>query len=146
MRLLVLAEDKESRYRLMTYLFQLDIDMHLEIHRTIDALAIGLCNKRSAEAIAILMIKNHQTLEKATALSELLNDVKIILVLPDRSSETIAAAHRFYPRFISYMDGDLNDVFAVLNKMIDKDRVSTITMPEKEESYEYNQSNHASGR
>lgn len=146
MRLLVFAEDKMSRYRLMRNLFQLNVDMHLEIHRSVDTLAIGLCKKRCVDAIAILMINNNQTLVKLTALSELLNDVKIILVLPDRSPDTIAAAHRLYPRFISYMDGDLNDVFAVLGKMIDYDRSETFALPEKEELYEYDKPNHASGR
>lgn len=146
MRLLILAEDKLSRYRLMSNLFQLDIDMHLEIHRSVDTLAVGLCNKLCTNAIAILMIKNNQTLEKLTALSELLNDMKIILVLPDRSTDTIAAAHRLYPRFISYMDGDLHDIFAVLSKMINHHRSETIALPEKEELNEHNKSNYVSGR
>ena len=48
----------------------------------------------------------------------LLQDIRIILILPDREKDTIEKGHRLYPRFMSYLDGDLEEVAAVLNNVL----------------------------
>jgi hypothetical protein len=42
----------------------------------------------------------------------------IIIALPDREQKTIHLGHKFYPRFLSYMDSNFEDIALVLNKML----------------------------
>jgi hypothetical protein len=44
-------------------------------------------------------------------------DVKILLVLPDTEEETIAMAHRFRPRYVTCVTGNLSALGAVVTKM-----------------------------
>ena len=43
-----------------------------------------------------------------------------MLVLSDSHDETIAAGHKLYPRFLTYVDSNLMEVGAVLEKMFQK--------------------------
>ena len=70
------------------------------------------------DVIAVLFIPDHLELANILRFAQVLHDVKSILVLPDREAETIALGHTLYPRFISFADGDLQDVAAVLDKML----------------------------
>jgi hypothetical protein len=48
----------------------------------------------------------------------LISTHRIVLILPDHASETVAAGHAFYPRYIGFADGDLKDVVAVLERLL----------------------------
>ena len=68
--------------------------------------------------VALLTAKTKQDLEDLVALRELLSDIRVILILPDRDHDTISKAHALYPRFITYIDRDFDEVKAVLSKML----------------------------
>jgi len=68
--------------------------------------------------IALLTAKTKKDLEDLVALRELLSDIRVILILPDRDHDTISMAHALYPRFLSYIDRDFDEVKAVLSKML----------------------------
>ena len=70
--------------------------------------------------MAVLLAASKGQLSELLSLRELLNDVRIILILPDRGRETISQGHLLRPRFLSYADGDLTDVIAVLSKMLER--------------------------
>lgn len=68
---------------------------------------------------AVLLAPTHRNFADILSIPDLLNDIHIILIIPDRGKQTIAAAHGLRPRFLSYTDSDFQDVAAVLEKMID---------------------------
>ncbi|MDY0038960.1 MAG: hypothetical protein RBS57_01515 [Desulforhabdus sp.] len=72
----------------------------------------------STETIAVLVPADGEQLAHVVSFAELLDTIRIILVLPDQSAATIAMGHRLRPRFLSYRKGDCGDVAAVLEKMI----------------------------
>ncbi|MBF0510583.1 MAG: hypothetical protein HQK57_16890 [Deltaproteobacteria bacterium] len=49
---------------------------------------------------------------------DLLLDVKMILILPDKEENTVAVGHALYPRYMTYADGDLQDVVEVIKKCL----------------------------
>ena len=69
------------------------------------------------EMIAVLFAENMKELLDLISIRDLLDDIGIILILPDDKKETISAGHRLWPRYISYTDSNFKDVAAVLNKM-----------------------------
>ena len=52
------------------------------------------------------------------SLRKLLSDLRLILILPDRDRDTVMSAHALRPRFLTYADGNLDDIAAVLRKML----------------------------
>ena len=48
---------------------------------------------------------------------ELLTEIYIVLVIPDRKKTTIELAHLLLPRFLSQQASDFADLKIVLNKM-----------------------------
>lgn len=68
--------------------------------------------------IVVLFPMNRRELAALEKIKDLLARVKIIVVVPDDQSETIRMGHALHPRYLSFADGDLSDVSAVLGKMV----------------------------
>ena len=52
------------------------------------------------------------------SIRNLLDDLRVILLLPNREKETINKGHTLRPRFLTYADSNLLNVAAVLSKML----------------------------
>ena len=85
---------------------------------TIDGLKRKLRQPAHGLAIAVLLAASRQDLVELHAIKDLLDDIRIILILPDGENETTALGHKLSPRFISYINGSFDDVGAVLHKMV----------------------------
>ena len=68
--------------------------------------------------IVIFQASTTGELDKLVFLRDLFEDVRLILILPQRSAETIAKAHLLRPRFITFADNDISEIPAVLEKML----------------------------
>ncbi len=90
----------------------------VEMYNAIDKFRTRMNQTNHSKVIAVLFISDRLELEKIVSFAEVLHDVKTILVLPDREPDTISIGHTLYPRFIGYADSDLQDVAAVLDKML----------------------------
>jgi hypothetical protein len=89
-----------------------------EIFRSIGALSSRLRRPIDDFAIAFLLAGRKKELLDIVSICHLLSDIPVILILPDRQDETIAAGYKLYPRFLTYMDSNLTEVGVVLEKMI----------------------------
>jgi hypothetical protein len=89
-----------------------------EFYNTIDDLTRKLQQPRDDLTITVLLAGYREELLDFISIKNLLDRVRIILILPDREKDTISIGLKLYPRFLSYADGNLKDVDAVLKKMI----------------------------
>lgn len=90
----------------------------IEIFYTLDRFYHRFTQSGCSNAVTVMLIASRLELENIVRYADLLCDQKIILILPDREQATLTMGHALYPRFISYTDGDLEDVTRVLQKMI----------------------------
>ena len=90
----------------------------MEVFQTIDLLIERLRKPRGDMNIAVLLASNRADLLEILSIKDLFEDIRTILILPDRDDETIARAHKLRARFITFVDGDFKDVAAVLCKML----------------------------
>jgi hypothetical protein len=90
----------------------------VEVYRSIENLSNRLRQRAHDLPIAVLHAARRKDLSDILSIRDLLRDVRIILVLPDRDESTIAKGHTLRPRFLSYTDSDLTDVFSVLKKCL----------------------------
>jgi hypothetical protein len=77
----------------------------------------GFKRLRGRVDVAVLLADSQKQLLEILSLNDLLENVRIILVLPDHVRDTVSKGLQLRPRFVEYMDGNFDDIAAVLNKM-----------------------------
>ncbi|NTW77028.1 MAG: hypothetical protein HGB33_04485 [Syntrophaceae bacterium] len=92
----------------------------LKFYRSIDDLCDRLRQPVFNPRIIILLAASRKELEDILSIRELLEDAKIILIVPDTDPATLARGHTLRPRFLSDRSSDFVDVAAVLGQMIRK--------------------------
>jgi len=70
--------------------------------------------------IYVLLADSKNRLAELTKLIDLLEDKRIILIVPDDSKATLSSALKFFPRFFTPISDTYNDLRDVLTKMIDQ--------------------------
>ena len=90
----------------------------LEIYRNFDSLSDRLRQPQTNNTVAVVFAISRETLLDVISIRELLANIRIILVLPDRDNDTVAKGHMLRPRFVTYADMDLGEISAVIDKMI----------------------------
>ena len=94
-------------------------DHQLEIFYSIEGLSERLSHSMRGNCTAVILTENKNDLKDLFPLKNLLKDIRIILILPDRSDEVISMGYKLHPRFLSYMDSEFSDVAIVLKKMVE---------------------------
>ena len=120
--LLYLPHEDGVGTKLLGIIEGLAVNGKIEIYRSIDSLVQRLRKPTFDIDVFILIASNKKQLSEVLLIKERLRDIKIILILPDRESDSISRGHEVYPRFVSYIDSDLKDVGAVLEKMMKNKR------------------------
>jgi hypothetical protein len=120
MKLLVYTAKSDGvAQRLQQVIQEIVPKKNLEIYRTFNSLSYRLQQPMNGLKIAILLAGSGQDLTDFLSLQDLLSEVRIILILPDLQSATLAKAHNLCPRFLTYLDSSFEDLRAVLEKMCD---------------------------
>ena len=90
-----------------------------EIFSCIEDLSVWLRRLLSGITIAVLYAPGAEDFQTLLSIKELLQDVYVLLILPDRKASTLSRGHMLSPRFLTFMDADPSDVGLVLTKMIE---------------------------
>lgn len=88
--------------------------------RTLGALERRLRQPRHHIEIVLISVSDAIEMAKLTEIRQLLLDLRLLLVLPKRNEDTVAWAHKLGPRFIAYADNGVEQIGAVLGKMLEK--------------------------
>jgi hypothetical protein len=67
--------------------------------------------------VVVVFAVGEEELWNLYGLRLLLEGTRLILVLPDQEEETLKAAHRLRPRYITYADNDFTDLIGVIQRM-----------------------------
>ncbi len=100
----------------------------IEIYTTISSLSSRLRQPKCEFTIVVLLISDGEDLENILATRPLLDNVHIILVLPDSKSATVRTGHSLHPRYLSFKDGPLSDVASVLARMIEVEKINNTNL------------------
>jgi hypothetical protein len=94
------------------------VQERIEVYRKVDDLTYRLRQFRSNLTVAVILAANQDELTNLLSIKELIRDVPVIMVLPDREQVTIRKGFALRPRYFTVVDSDFSDVTAVLNKML----------------------------
>lgn len=115
---IVYKSSLDSSIKLQRIIEPLVYKKQVESYGSIKELTKRLQRPRKEELVGIFMPSGEEDLSNLLSINHLVRDIRIILVLPDRNEKTISIGHSLRPRFLTYADGDLRDVEAVMNKMM----------------------------
>ncbi|MFO7910723.1 MAG: hypothetical protein R6V15_01020 [Desulfotignum sp.] len=124
MRKLILYVDRDSGEKGRFFLKIIQkrmpgIKMH--ICRTVDTCVTEVSRTKSymESPIIVLFTDNEDRLDDLYDKKQIYQDKKIVMVLPRKiKQDNTAIAHRFFPRYFTYMDDQYDDLCDVLHKMI----------------------------
>ncbi len=119
MRLLYYTSRDDSRLKLMAHRLGKERLMIVESCPDISSLERSLRKSGSDLTLAVLLTASHAELQEILGLRPLLNDIPLILILPDRDKDTVAKGHFLAPRFLTDPHNNFDEIYHVLNKMID---------------------------
>jgi hypothetical protein len=123
--LIVYSRDKNKfGMELEKMLEELASKVNVVICRTTPDLTVRLRMPLSESSIAVLLIADEKDLKGTLSIKPLLINMRIVLILPDRSDVTIEAAHSLHPRYLSFKDNSLKDINAVLTRMIEVEKTT----------------------
>ncbi len=105
--------------RLYWLLHMVCLKARTRVFHRIKDLARRLRQPKYNVTFIVLVADTGDDLLEMLSIRRLLSDVPVILILPDRREETIATGHKLYPRFLTYVDGDLEEVGAVFERMLE---------------------------
>jgi hypothetical protein len=71
-----------------------------------------------AKTLYMVFADTIERLNRLAGLEEYLEDRRLVLILPDNEASTWSTGLKLRPRFLASVHGSLNDVVAVLSKMI----------------------------
>ncbi|MBA3011038.1 MAG: hypothetical protein KKF12_03150 [Proteobacteria bacterium] len=96
------------------------INATIETFHTLEAFEIKLKQKNPYfdQQILVLFVDTQVRLDQFYLKKEIFLDKKIVMVLPDKTAETISKVHRFFPRYFTFIEDGYEDICDVLNKMI----------------------------
>ena len=69
------------------------------------------------QEIYILLAESKNRLDELTSLIDLLENKRLVLIIPDESKETVSKVSQFFPRFFTPISNTYDDLCSVLNKM-----------------------------
>ncbi|MBA3009111.1 MAG: hypothetical protein KKF12_18305 [Proteobacteria bacterium] len=76
-----------------------------------------LCRPLHGISAMVVFILCEKDIEQLITLTPLFDDIRVILILPDRTKPLMAQGLKLNPCFISYLDNDFTDIISVLNKL-----------------------------
>lgn len=95
-------------------------DIENETISSPEELSTILCTPLNEIAVIIAAPSSVKTLSGLVEMKALFDNVRMILVLPDRSRHALLLGSKLSPSFITYRDNDAGDIISVLNKINEK--------------------------
>ncbi len=90
----------------------------LEVFQSLESLTERVRRLPRKISAVVLLAQNSIQLCELITLKDFLEDVPIILILPNQSKENISRATKLFPSFISSLDSDLDLIGEVLERML----------------------------
>jgi hypothetical protein len=93
--------------------------VRIDPYQTVEELSESLRLSAYDSTVVVIIAADRGDLSDLSSLQQLLWGTRTILVLPDADDETVALGHSLRPRFVASREDGLENVVAVLTKMIE---------------------------
>ena len=116
------SRNEKNEKRLETAIGVAAAGIEIERFTRLDDLRDRLRDLVEPNSIAVLTAANREELLKLQAFGDMLTEIYIILVIPDRRKSTIKLAYFLKPRFLSSIKDHFNDLKQIIAKIVQSPR------------------------
>ena len=120
MKLLLYAPNDKTGEQLRARIQNLMSNSSMESFGTIDSFIQRLRQPVHEFSLAVILAGSRSEFEKILEAGDLFESLRIIIILPDRKTDTISAALKLHPRYMGYVDGDFVDVSMVAGRILQR--------------------------
>ncbi len=113
----LMALPSEEGRALLGAVGSLVTDGRLEVFSNLADFEARMRGLKTPRSMAIVWSPTRGDLRALAGMSDLLADLRLLLVLPDDRTETVALAHKLRPAYVSYVDDGISEVVAVLGRL-----------------------------
>lgn len=92
-------------------------EIQVKIYNSIEQLSQTFRQPLNNVSVVILLITSKDELVKFNLMNALFDNIRVILILPDRQKDMLALGLKLKTSFVSYIDNDLQDVVSVLRQI-----------------------------
>ncbi len=122
MKAFLYSSDIEGKGKeILEIMEELFLTDQLEVVRSVNGLSQKLREPWEKKPIAVILACRKDELIDLVSMREQLHPIRLILVLNDAEEGTIALAHRLHPNYLTYVHNDLQELKAVLQRMLARD-------------------------
>jgi hypothetical protein len=115
MRFLFYAPENDGDgKRLQSVVENLFSTMNLEILHSIEDLQSSLRVPLGKNSVAVLMASSVEELKEFITLKDLMENISLVLVVPDNELKTLELAHLLFPRYMEYKGNEFHFLSQVL--------------------------------
>lgn len=104
--------------KLLSFIEKLVPKKKIKIFQEFNGFYRKLRQYRYVRPVAILLVANKQELLNIFSFRNLLQEVRIVLILPDREEDTIEIGQCLSPSLLCFSDSDLNEIYSILVKIL----------------------------
>ncbi len=90
----------------------------IEVFKTVSELSQRLRQPVQNLAAVVLLARNSDEFSDFLEMRDLLSGLRLILVLPNQEEDIRSEELALFPSYVSYIDQDVSEVAAVLNKIV----------------------------
>ena len=101
------SKNSEISIRLLRVIEALATKGQIETYQSVPSFSLRLREPSLFKDIAILLTDTKDDLLEILSIKDFLDGIRVILILPDRSTDTVSSAYTLFPRFLSYGDSSL---------------------------------------
>ncbi len=118
MKLIFFAKPGGRSVEKLTTMMQSIVDNgNLEVCESIDNLVISLLRPGLGPDAVVLYATDHEDYLRLSGITDLLSELRIILIMGKGSCENMSLAHKLRPRFLAEFGNDCKEIRSVLEKM-----------------------------
>jgi hypothetical protein len=117
--LFFIPSKREGYEKIYSLVDKVSLLARTKVFQNTDDLSRNLCQPTDDPTIVALLAHDKKDLLDIVSIRHMLSDVPLILILPDREEGTATMGYALTPRFLTYVDSNMEEVVAVLEKMLE---------------------------
>jgi hypothetical protein len=122
------SEGVERRGRKLQEVLNTDLpDIRLEIFTDFEELVTGFQRPEVDPAAVVLVISDRTELDEFLSLRPVLQNTRVLLVLPDQTKETRALAEELHPYYIKPPGDDFVELASIVDEIMEERRVTPLS-------------------
>jgi hypothetical protein len=122
------SEEAERRGRKLQEVLNNDLpDMRLELFTDFEELVTGLQRPEVDPAAVVLVIGSRTELDEFLPLRPVLQNTRVVLVLPDQARETLTLAEQLDPYYIKPSGDDFVELASIVDELLEERRVTPLS-------------------